>query len=206
MSFAILGTFVLACILIELTPGPNMAFLALITLSDGKRFGFATVAGVTLGLLTIGVISAIGVATLVTKYSVIYQSLRIAGIFYLLWLAWQGWQHSSETSPEKIASKKALQSYFIHGFWINILNPKAALFFITMLPTFITTPQNATNQAIILTLISVSVATIVHILIVILASMLKPLMGRPASAQKIRRLLSIALACVAIWFAWSTQA
>ena len=53
-------SFALACLLIELTPGPNMTYLALVSASDGRRAGFATVAGIALGLAVIGGIAAFG--------------------------------------------------------------------------------------------------------------------------------------------------
>ncbi|RVD68342.1 LysE family translocator, partial [Mesorhizobium sp. M4A.F.Ca.ET.029.04.2.1] len=57
-STATVLSFSLACLLIELTPGPNMTYLALISASEGRRAGFATVAGIALGLATVGAVAA----------------------------------------------------------------------------------------------------------------------------------------------------
>ena len=60
-----LASFLLTSLLIELTPGPNMTYLALVTARDGRRAGLATVAGVALGLAVVGAIAASGVASLI---------------------------------------------------------------------------------------------------------------------------------------------
>jgi hypothetical protein len=61
-----LVAFALTALIIEITPGPNMTYLAALSLSNGVRVGFAAVAGITLGLMTYGVIAALGLAALMT--------------------------------------------------------------------------------------------------------------------------------------------
>ena len=60
-----LASFLLTSFLIEMTPGPNMTYLAVVSASDGRRAGFATVSGVAIGLAIVGAIAAIGVAELI---------------------------------------------------------------------------------------------------------------------------------------------
>ncbi|MGL5010530.1 MAG: LysE family translocator, partial [Paracoccaceae bacterium] len=87
MDLTAITAFTVAAVAIELTPGPNMVWLAIVAATDGRRAGYAAVAGVALGLAVIGVAAAYGLAALVAGSPVAYQVLRWAGVAYLLWLA-----------------------------------------------------------------------------------------------------------------------
>lgn len=200
-----LPAFILASLLIEITPGPNMAFLALVSATKGRRFGFATTLGVTLGLLIVGGLAAVGVASLISGSPFLFQILRWGGIAYLLYLAWQGWQDSHENSPHRQAQAETVATFFKHGLIVNLLNPKAALFYVAVLPTFLQASSSTTISALILTLIYVSIATLIHIIIVSFAGTFNPYLSDPVRNRRTRQILSLALAAVAIWFGWSTR-
>jgi threonine/homoserine/homoserine lactone efflux protein len=193
--------FLLTSLLIELTPGPNMTYLALVAASDGRRAGFVTVAGVALGLAIIGAVAAIGVAQIIQASDLLYEGLRWAGVAFLLYLAWEGWRSGTDVSakPDELRRK-----YFTRGLVTNLLNPKAGVFYVAVLPTFIDPNQRLTPQALTLTAIYVGVATAVHAAIVMLAGALEPVLNDPRREKIARRFLSAILACVAIWFAWTT--
>src|ERR1700759_3514659 len=88
--------FALTAALIELTPGPNMGYLAVLAASAGRRAGLAATAGIAVGLLSAGIASSLGLAAIVAASSLIYELLRWGGAFYLLWLAWEGWRDAPE--------------------------------------------------------------------------------------------------------------
>lgn len=198
--------FISASILIELTPGPNMTFLALISASKGRRYGFATTVGVALGLLIIGFLAAAGVGTIVSQNPILFQILRWGGIVYLLYLSWEGWRDASEKSQDEAPSISSDLTYFRHGLTVNLLNPKAALFYITVLPTFLSSREADWTEIYGLTLLYVSIATTVHLLIVIFAGTFHRLLEDPKTSLWVRRGLALALALTAIWFGWSTRA
>ncbi|AZO52924.1 MAG: LysE family translocator [Mesorhizobium sp.] len=200
-SIGTLLSFTLASLLIELTPGPNMTYLALVSASDGRRAGFATVAGIAAGLAFIGGIAALGVAELIQASSLLYEGLRWAGILFLLYLAWEGWTAGTDLVTN---SGKPGGKYFTRGFVTNLLNPKAAVFYVAVLPTFVEAERPVLGQTVVLTLTYVAVATAIHGLIVILAGALQPFLDDPRLERTSRRLLSTLLALVAFWFAWST--
>lgn len=197
--------FISASILIELTPGPNMAFLALISATKGRRLGFATVLGIALGLLIIGLLSAAGVGGIVTRHPALFQILRWGGIAYLLYLAWEGWREAGESSPHRTEEQAGKATYFRHGLTVNLLNPKAALFYIAVLPTFLSSRDAEWSEIFRLTLIYVGIATIVHFLIVVFAGTFHQFLEDPRRSLWVRRILAFALALTAIWFGWSTR-
>src|SRR5690242_7760339 len=97
-----LFAFALAVALIELTPGPNMGYLAVLAASAGRRAGLAATAGVAAGLLGVGVASSLGLAAIVAASNLIYEILRWGGVLYLLWLAWEGWRDAPAGIEEPV--------------------------------------------------------------------------------------------------------
>jgi len=131
---ATLLAFALTCAVIEITPGPNMAWLAALSLSRGWRIGLAAVAGVALGLSVYGILAALGVAAIIENSSFLYETLRWGGVAYLLWLAWDAWSSADEIAPEESAGEDHERaSAFRRGLITNLLNPKAAVFYVAML-------------------------------------------------------------------------
>jgi threonine/homoserine/homoserine lactone efflux protein len=193
--------FLIMALLVELTPGPNMTYLALVSASDGRRAGLATVAGIALGLAIIGMVAAFGVAELIQASVLLYEALRWAGVAFLLYLAWEGWTRGTDVVA---GSSVEHGRYFTRGLVTNLLNPKAGVFYVSVLPTFIDATAPAARQAVILTTLYVAVATLVHLGIVMLAGSLEPLLNDPRRETMARRGLSLMLAGVALWFAWTT--
>lgn len=186
--------FLLASLLIELTPGPNMTWLAILTLAEGRLRGLMAVAGVGLGLAVLGGLGALGVSEIVQSSRLAYEILRWAGAAFLVYLAWEGWRGGEK--EEGGGERRA----FMRGFVANVLNPKAAIFYIAVLPGFITPDHDVVAQTWTLTAAYVAVATSVHAGIVMLASVLQPFLMEPRRAEITRKILSVGLFGVAVWF------
>ena len=200
--FGVPLAFIWLSFLIELTPGPNMTYLAVLTLADGRRAGFAAVAGVASGLLLIGLLAALGVTAIISQSRILYEFFRWAGVLYMAWLAYDVWR--GEEPMEASNDNATAGRYFIRGFLTNVLNPKAAVFYIAMLPQFVDPDRALLSQTITLTVAYVAVATIVHGGIVALASRARPLLQNADQMRTVRRLLAIGLLLVALWLLWST--
>ncbi len=181
-----------------------MAYLAVLSAGNGRRAGFAATLGIALGLLLIGVAAALGVATLISNSDLAYQLLRWGGVGYLLWLAWDGWREETETSPGKTDDPYQNAKYFRRGLVVNLLNPKAAVFYVAILPSFIVPSPFAVMQAVSLTFIYVIVATAIHSLIVVLSGTARQFLQDKKRRMIARRVLSLALVVIALWFALTT--
>ena len=94
--------------------------------------------------------------------------------------------------------------FFRRGLIVNILNPKAAVFYVAILPGFIAAPFSAIPQAVTLTVTYVIVATAIHSLIVMLAGAAQKFLEDHKRRMIARRILSLALAGIALWFALTT--
>jgi threonine/homoserine/homoserine lactone efflux protein len=203
-----LATFLLAVLLLELTPGPNMAYLATLALSRGRAAGLVATAGVACGLAVHAVVAGIGAGEIIQRYPLLYEVLRWIGVGYLLYLAWEGWRTEAETSPERTDLAAMAGSLFRRGFLSNVFNPKSILFFMSVLPTFTATGPGApplVMQMAVFGSLYVCIATAVHGTIVILAAQLRPWLVEGPRQQAVRRILSVILAVVAIWLAWATR-
>ncbi|MGL4319919.1 MAG: LysE family translocator [Paracoccaceae bacterium] len=202
MDLTTLATFALTATAIELTPGPNMVWLAIVAATEGRRAGLAAVLGVALGLSVIGVAAAWGFATVIAASPLAYQVLRWAGVGYLLWLAWDGWRDADD-APEATESGATLLRYFQRGLVTNLLNPKAFLFYVSVLPGFLP-PPGTLPDSLTLTTVYVAVATAIHAGIVALAGTARDWLTQGRRAVTLRRVLALALVGVAIWVAWKT--
>jgi threonine/homoserine/homoserine lactone efflux protein len=204
---ATLLAFALTCAIIEITPGPNMAWLAALSLSRGWRTGLAAVAGVALGLSAYGIAAALGVAAIIENFRFLYEALRWGGVAYLLWLAWDAWSTADEITPEDSpGDSHERTSAFRRGLITNLLNPKAAVFYVAMLPDFVDVGAgHIPVQTLTLSAIYVAIATLIHAGIVLSANRLRSVITEPAQLRLIRRFLALVLVAIAIWFAFSTM-
>lgn len=205
VAWETLMAFAATCLVIELTPGPNMAYLAVLSASKGRRAGFAATIGVALGLLAVGVAAAVGLAALIASSYVLYEVLRWGGAAYLLWLAWEAWHGEEEASPGKAEIENHDARYFVRGLVTNLLNPKAGLFYVAILPAFLDASRSLIGQAITLSLVYVAVATAVHGSIVLLADAARPWLEDERRSTLVRRSLSLVLAAIAAWLLLSTR-
>src|SRR4029079_555678 len=115
-----LFAFVLTVLLLELTPGPNMAYLATLALSRGRSAGLIATAGVALGLAVHATVAGLGAGVLIQQYPLLYDVLRWIGVGYLLYLAWEGWQTDRQVSPERAYLAVTAGALFICGFLLHL--------------------------------------------------------------------------------------
>jgi threonine/homoserine/homoserine lactone efflux protein len=198
--------FLAAIILVELTPGPNMAYLAALSAAHGRRAGLIAVLGVTCGLSVYMLAAVFGLTEVFRLYRPLYELLRWSGAAYLVWLAWDAWR-AGGGGDEVVEAMPAPGRLFRRGLLTNLLNPKAALFYVSLLPGFIQTGHAPpTLQALILGLIHIAVSVAVHGAIVLGADRAGRLVTRARTSVWSTRGLALAILGVAIWVLWQTRA
>ena len=197
-------SFIATSIAIEVTPGPNMAYLAVLSAERGRLAGFAAVLGVALGLATLGLLAVFGLGPLIAENRLVYEVLRWAGILYLLWLAWDGWREAQRDIASAVEAEPLL-TYFRRGLLTNLLNPKAVMFYITVMPNFVLPDRPGLGQSATLAAIYVAVATLIHAGIVVAAGSLQPLIAKPENRRRAGAVFSLLLVAIAVWIAWTTH-
>lgn len=135
---ATLLPFLIAVVVIALTPGPDMTFFLGRALAAGRTAGLAAVLGAATGLLVHTLLVALGISALIVAAPTAFLALKMVGALYLLWLAVQAIRHGSALRlPAQPGAGRGLVGTWASGVAINILNPKVALFFLTFLPQFV---------------------------------------------------------------------
>lgn len=191
--------FALAVLLIELTPGPNMAWLAGLAAVEGRRAGLAAVAGVALGLLANGVLAALGLAALLQAAPQLLTGLRLAGAAMMLGLAVQAWRAADAPASSDDPATGTRRS-FLAGTFINLLNPKAYMFFVVVAPQFMGGRTLDLPSALVLAGISTGIATAIHFGIVLAGARAQALLQDGARLRLVRRLFAVVMLGVAVSF------
>ena len=143
-----LALFVVAGIMLNLTPGPDVLFIVTNALRSGARTGMVAALGITAGCFVHILAAAIGVSALMAASATAFTLLKWAGAAYLVFVGLRMLLARAPAPGESFAmnsvaacadetSAKALKRVFFQGFWTNALNPKVALFFLAFVPQFI---------------------------------------------------------------------
>ncbi|EGF95756.1 Homoserine/homoserine lactone efflux protein [Brevundimonas diminuta] len=202
----VVAPFLVAVALMELTPGPNMGWLALVSLSQGRAAGLAAVVGITLGLTLWMVAAAFGLTEVVLRWPALYQAIRWAGVGFLLWLAWDAWRSAGDGAGVALVAMRR-RALFRRGLIGNLLNPKAALLYVVLLPGFMRPDHGSTlAQALTLGALHVLVSVVVHTTIVLTAARAGGALLTRAQGPMLRAAMALGLVAIAAWTAWETRA
>jgi threonine/homoserine/homoserine lactone efflux protein len=133
----VLAAFVVAAIVLGLTPGPDMTYFLSRTVAQSRAAGFVALGGVSAGLVVHSLLVAAGLSVLLAASATAFTVLKVAGAIYLAWLAVDAVRNGSSLSLDKGGRRQSLTSVFLKGMGINLLNPKIIVFFVTFLPQFV---------------------------------------------------------------------
>jgi threonine/homoserine/homoserine lactone efflux protein len=159
MSFQLLLAFVAACLLLALTPGPNMALIVANTVSQGLRAGLATLAGTSTGLVCLVSVAALGMTSVVLFMSEWFDVLRWIGAFYLVWLGAQQlrtWYLGRKSAPVAPTLGTAGR-LFAQGVGVSLSNPKVLFFLGAFFPQFMDPAADPVWQLVVLSVLFVAV-------------------------------------------------
>ena len=130
--------FVGAALLMAVTPGPNMIYLISRSICQGRTAGVLSWFGVVLGFTVHMLCASVGLTALFLAVPLGYEFLKFAGALYLLWLAWQAVRPGASSPFEaKDLPPEPPLKLFTMGLLTSILNPKVAIFYLSVLPQFI---------------------------------------------------------------------
>lgn len=166
-----------------LTPGPNMIYLISRSICQGRVAGLISLGGVALGFVVYMVLAALGITALVMAVPYAYDALRIGGALYLLYLAWQAVKPGGR-SPFQVKDlpKDGPRKLFMMGFITNLLNPKVAVMYLSLLPQFIDPADHGSvlMQSLVLGFTQIFISVTVNAAIAIMAGSIAAFfVGRP---------------------------
>ena len=184
-----------------LTPGPNMIYLVSRSVCQGRAAGLVSLGGVGIGFLVYMLCAAGGITALLFTVPLAYDALRIAGALYLLYLAWQALKPGGR-SPFQLRelAPDSPRRLFAMGLLTNLLNPKAAMLYLSLLPQFIEPGHGSVlSQSLVLGFTQIAVSLSVNALIVLGAGSIAGFLGgRPLWQTLQRWLMGTVLTALAV--------
>ena len=156
-----LALYAVACVLLVLTPGPNLMYLISRTLCQGRTAGIVSLAGTTSGLLFYAVAAAFGLTAVFVAVPVLFDIVRWAGAAYLLWLAWDAVRPRGGGGlfARRDLPPVAAAVLYRTGILTSILNPKVALFYLALFPQFVDPARGSVLvQSLILAAVQIVIA------------------------------------------------
>jgi threonine/homoserine/homoserine lactone efflux protein len=165
MSLQLLLAFVAACILLGLTPGPNMSLILANTLTSGLRAGLLTLAGTTTGLALLVAAAAAGMSSVMVFMADWFDVIRWLGALYLVYLGGrQLWLLRRRAAAGIAAPPRALgANLYLEGVLISLSNPKVLLFLGAFLPQFVDPARDPVGQLTVLAVLFVAVLAAVDV-------------------------------------------
>ncbi len=191
-SGPLLLAFVLAGCVLAITPGPGVVYIVTRTLSQGRRAGLASVAGVAIGNFGNAAAAAWGMAAVLAASSAAFDLLRYAGAAYLVYLGIHALR-STGTAPSSPITPAGPGQVLRQGLLVALLNPKTTLFFAAFLPQFMPSPVAPVQQALALGALFVAIAAASDTAYVLLAGALAPALRASGRAAQRGRYLAAAV-------------
>jgi threonine/homoserine/homoserine lactone efflux protein len=192
--------FVLAAAALALAPGPNMAYMLSRAVSQGRRAGVVSLLGVESGFLVHLLAVASGLTAILLAVPYAYDALRLFGAAYLLYLAWQMVRSRGGSFDPGREALDTTRKLYGAGFLSNALNPKTAIFYLSVFPQFVDPARGTVfAQSIALGLLHIAVSTACNLAVVLAASSGSAwLTGRPAWRRLQRSVFGVVLAGFAL--------
>ena len=200
--------FALVALGMVLTPGPNMIYLVSRSICQGRTAGLISLCGVAFGFLFYVVAAALGITALIFAVPIAYDALRFGGALYLLWMAWQAVRPGGR-SPFQVRELKpdSPKKLFVMGLVTNLLNPKVAVMYLSLLPQFIDPARGGVlGQSLMLGAMQISISISVNATLIMLAGTIAAfLAGRPLWVVVQRWMMGTVLAALAMRMATEAQ-
>jgi threonine/homoserine/homoserine lactone efflux protein len=167
------AAFLLASLILAITPGPGVIYILTRTLSQGRGAGLASVGGIALGNLANAAVAALGLAVVIASSAAAFALVKLLGAAYLVFLGVQALRSAPAAKPDAAqGAPVSAGRLFRSAFLVALLNPKTALFFAALLPQFIPPGAAPLAQTLFLGAVFVAIALCTDSLYVLIAASL----------------------------------
>lgn len=200
-----LWSFALVVGLLTLTPGLDTALIVrTAALGRGTR-AWGVVLGIQTGTLLWGTLTSLGVTALLTASHVAYETVRWAGVGYLLWMAtrmirdsFRGNGHATQESAEALAGADTLAAGWRQGTLTNLLNPKMGVFYVAVLPQFMPADVPHLPMGLLLTSVHITLGMIWSMVLIVSATALGSWLRKPHARKILDRVTGVVIAGFAL--------
>tara|TARA_R100000935_G_scaffold57053_1_gene90123 strand:- start:675 stop:1283 length:609 start_codon:yes stop_codon:yes gene_type:complete len=135
--------FLTASILLTLSPGPDIIYVLVQSISNGKKAGIVTTLGLVSGILIHTSLVAFGISAVIKASPILFSLIKIFGALYLFFLAYKVFKSDPSIAINGVPQKSS-KNLFRQGFIMNVLNPKVTIFFLAFFPGFLWEPEGNT--------------------------------------------------------------
>ncbi len=157
--------FLLTAVVVCIAPGTGVIYTLALGLGQGRRAAIAAAIGCTFGIVPHLAAATLGLAALLHTSALLFQVVKFAGVAYLLYLAWQALKADGALSVSSTASAPSSLRIAYRGALINILNPKLSIFFLALLPPFLSgNPATVTAEMVLLGGIFMALTFVIFVL------------------------------------------
>ena len=195
-------TFGLIALGMAMTPGPNMIYLISRSICQGRIAGLISLGGVALGFMVYMLCAALGITALLMAVPFAYDALKLGGALYLLYLAWQAVKPGGRSAFQlRELPQDGPRRLFMMGFVTNLLNPKVAVIYLSLLPQFIVPDGHGSvlAQSLVLGFTQIMISVSVNALIALSAGSIASFLAAKPLWQLVQRwLMGTVLAGLAV--------
>jgi threonine/homoserine/homoserine lactone efflux protein len=168
--------YILACIVLIVIPGPNVALIVANSVAHGARFGLLSVAGTSSAVVVQLSLTVLGATAVLNVLAASFDWLRWLGVIYLVWLGVAAWRAPAVDLARVGPQARSARLIFARGLLVGLTNPKTLLFYGAFLPQFITPGPTASDQLLLLAVTFLVVAVILDSAWALLAGRLRGLL------------------------------
>ena len=208
VSLSTLVAFAIVSLSMVCSPGPNMIYLISRSITQGRMAGFISLLGIMLGFVIYIIATMFGLTVLFVAVPAVYEAVKWAGAAYLLWLAWNSIKPGATSIMEpRMISNEPPRKLFLRGLMTNLLNPKIAILYVSLLPQFEDLEKGSLLfQGAVLGLTQITVSFMVNLVIVCTASKIAKWFGtRPTWLRVQRWLMASVLTGLAVRLAFERR-
>lgn len=184
--------FLLTSLVIVAMPGPGAIYTIAAGLQRGRRASLVAALGCTLGIVPHVVAAITGLAAVLYASAVAFQTIKYAGVAYLVFLAWQSWRDKTPLEVHNTEAPPSAGRVISQAVLINLLNPKLTIFFFVFLPQFVHPNEPyALQHMLVLSGVFMILTLLVFAAYGIFAAALRRrVLGRPSLVTLIRRVFA----------------
>ena len=189
-----LFAFLVAAILLAVTPGPGIAYVVARTAAGGRSEGLASCLGTCLGGLLHVLAAAFGLSVLIAQSALAFNLLKYLGAAYLVYLGTRMWLRQEPTAAVATMAPQGARRALVEGIVVEALNVKTALFFLAFLPQFVDPGAALVPQLVLLGSLCVALNTFVDVVAVFAAHrLLRSEAARAARARMMTRMSGVTM-------------
>lgn len=181
--------FVIAAVVLAITPGPGMAYVVARTVAGGRSEGLASCVGTGVGGMLHVFAAALGLSLILAQSSTAFLLVKYLGAVYLIYLGIRLLLREDRGLPSASVAPRGVRRALVEGIIVEALNVKTALFFLAFLPQFVSPSDSIVPQLVLLGTICVALNTLADVIAVFAADRL--LMSAPARAARARLLTRV---------------